>query len=49
MIKRPALKGRVGMKWWLVTCTTLVLAGVYRETTALNNGVARTPPSETLY
>ena len=32
---------------WLVTCTALVLAGIYRETTALNNGVARTPPSET--
>ena len=28
-------------------CTALVLVGIYHETTALNNGVALTPPSKT--
>ena len=35
------------MKGWLVIYAVLVLSGIYRETAALNNGVARTPPSET--
>ena len=47
----PCAKNRVvDMKGWFVTYVyaALVLSGIYRETAALNNGVARTPPSETI-
>lgn len=36
--------GMIMISWLL---TTLAVVGTYREANALNNGVARTPPSET--